>query len=92
MLGGIALGADGLILEIEFLPLGIEHVQVIGEAAIIALGRKLGRLVGSCKGMVEIFEALLLGPMGLNRIIDLLNSRDDGRLVTHSRFIALPIR
>lgn len=52
--GGVLLSDDILFFKIEFFPLGVEDVQIIGQAAIVSLGRKRGRLAGPRERAIEV--------------------------------------
>src|ERR1700677_411595 len=64
---------DLVLLEAIFLTLGVENIQIIRQAAIIALSRNPRRLARGRQGAVEIGQTLLLPVKGRAGVVDLLN-------------------
>jgi hypothetical protein len=85
--GGVLLRYDIFFLEFEFLTLGVEDVQIIRQAAIVPVGGKLRGLAGGCSCAIEVLQAILFGPVGGDRIVDLLDSAQYRLFVTDQAFM-----
>src|ERR1700722_5546176 len=72
-----------LLLERELLPLGIQHVEEVGQAAVVAPGRSPRRLTGGIEREVEAAQALTKTLIGRVRFVDLLD-RDKDRLLVNA--------
>ena len=64
-----------LLLQRELLPLRIENVEEVGQAAVVALGRHLGRLARGVKREIEAAHALAKALIGRIGFVDLLDRR-----------------
>jgi len=65
------LGA--LLLQGELLPFGIQHVEEIGQPAIVALARNVGRLARRIEGNIQAAQALPVGAIGGVGFVNLLD-------------------
>ena len=91
LLGCVLLRHDILFFKIEFLALGVEDIQIIRQSAIIALGGKLGGLAGGRECAIKIPQAILFGPVGVDRIVDLLDSGQYHLFVVDQKFMCLQV-
>src|SRR5271169_787370 len=69
------------LLEAVLLPLGVEHVQIVRQAAIVTLGGDPRRLACGGQGAVEIRQTLLLRVKGRAGVVDLLDSLYNRRAI-----------
>ena len=72
-----------LLLQRELLPFGVEHVEEVGQAAVVTLRRHLGRLTGRVKREIEAAQALTEALIGRIGFVDLLD-RDENRLLVNA--------
>jgi hypothetical protein len=91
LLGCVLLRYDILFFKIEFLALGVEDVQIIRQSAIIALGGKLGGLAGGSECAIKVPQAILFGRVGVDRIVDLLDSGQYHLFVVAQKFMCLQV-
>src|ERR1700722_14011783 len=62
-----------LLLQCELLPFRVEHVEEIGQAPVVALGRHLGGLARGLKREIKAAYALTIALIGRVGFIDLLH-------------------
>ncbi len=89
---GLSLLSDNILLfEIELLTFGVEHVQIVRQAAIVSLGREFGSLARGDYGAIEIFQVLPFGVVKCDRIVNLLDRHQYRLLVCDQEFVRLQI-
>ncbi len=65
----------------------MEGVQIICQAAVVSVRRELGRLPSGGECPVKVLQAVLLGRVGGDRIVDLLDSDQYRLFVTGQNFM-----
>src|SRR6202007_2646853 len=86
----VALKADdfgALLLQCELLPFGVENVQEVGQAAVITLGRDLGRLARCVEREIQVAKALPVSEMGSVGLVPLLDRNEDPLPIGHRKLV-----
>src|ERR1019366_6880655 len=76
-----------LLLQSELLPFGVENVEEIGQAPVVALGGHLRRLARRIDGGVQAAQALSVATIGDVGFVDLLHGHKNGLLVRRGKLM-----
>ena len=76
-----------LLFQGELLPLRVENVEEIGQAAVVALGRHPRRLARRLDGGIQAAQALAVSAIGRVGLVNLLYRDQDGLLVDRRELV-----